>query len=106
MMKHVIVAGVFAMMIPFAFPDALAPALFCVFVAFCSLLCLAIASKKKKTADPRVARLIENMDNLQAIALMAVMLKPDAAETEELYEAVMTRAAAVTEEILPSSVIS
>ncbi|WZZ80151.1 hypothetical protein YC2023_100723 [Brassica napus] len=51
----------------------------------------------KRRTYPRVARLIESisdLNTLQAMALMAVVLKPDDAETEEIFGAAMTRAAA------------
>ncbi|WZZ80142.1 hypothetical protein YC2023_100714 [Brassica napus] len=56
-----------------------------------------MVKKLQRRTDPRVARLIESisdLNTLQEMALMAVVLKPDDAETEEIFGVAMARAAA------------
>ena len=67
------------------------------FLIVFAIICYRGVFAMKRRTDPRVARLIESisdLNTLQAMALMAVVLKPDDAETEEIFGAAMARAAA------------
>ncbi|WZZ80134.1 hypothetical protein YC2023_100706 [Brassica napus] len=67
------------------------------FLIVFAIICYRGVFAMKRRTDPRVARLIENisdLNTLQAMALMAVVLKHDDAETEEIFGAAMARAAA------------
>ncbi|WZZ80136.1 hypothetical protein YC2023_100708 [Brassica napus] len=67
------------------------------FLIVFAIICYRGVFAMKRRTDPRVARLIESisdLNTLQAMALMAVVLKTDDAETEEIFGAAMARAAA------------
>ncbi|WZZ80138.1 hypothetical protein YC2023_100710 [Brassica napus] len=67
------------------------------FLIVFAIICYRGVFAMKRRTDPRVARLIESisdLNTLQEMALMAVVLKPDDAETEEIFGAAMARAAA------------
>ncbi|WZZ80150.1 hypothetical protein YC2023_100722 [Brassica napus] len=73
-------------------------------IVFAIICCRGVFGMKKRT-DPRVASLIESisdLNTLQAMALMAVVLIPNNAETEEIFGAAMARAAAAIQSETPS----
>ncbi|WZZ80145.1 hypothetical protein YC2023_100717 [Brassica napus] len=62
------------------------------FLIVFAIICYRGVFAMKRRTDPRVVRLIESirdLNTLQAMALMAIVLKPDDAETEEIFGAAM-----------------